>query len=117
MSTPYLIIRPGSEKATLHSIEWPHEPGFHRIGALVCPLLGEREPLEHVTVLYSDKRCDMFVSEYGQMPLTWRPPLPRNDRATAIYRRASMRANPEQIEDDLPTIAGVAVLFLKRVWF
>lgn len=117
MKTTYSIYRPGIAEPERGEIEWPEDPGYQRIKALVEPLLGDKERLEHVTVLHNDGPADMFVSEMGHMVLTYRVPLPINDAATAIYRAAWMRRHPGDDPHDLPTIAGVAVLFDRRVWF
>lgn len=39
---------------------------------------------EHVTVLYANRRCSMFVHEFGRIQ-----GLPRNEKATEIYFAAS----------------------------
>lgn len=117
MATEYTVFRTDGTSPHQDEVEWPDDPGLDLIHALVDPLLGDGEPLEHVTVLYRGERCDMFVSELGHVALTHRPPLPINDRATAIYRRAWLTAYPGSDPDTLPTIAGVAVLFHRQVWF
>lgn len=122
MLTAYTVIRPDATEDT-GAVDWPNEPDYRRIKALVEPLLGEREPglhepLEHVTVLYQGERRDMFVSELGHMRLTTREPLPINWPATKIYRAAALRRMPHTPPEELPRIAGVAVLFPDRqVWF
>lgn len=116
MKTEYIIFTPGHASGEWHEIDWPVEPGYDRIAKLIEPLLGEKEPLEHVTVLYEGRRADMFVSEYGHMTLTHREPLPINDRATEIYRAAWLSRHPKDDPATLPSIAGVAVLFTRIVW-
>jgi hypothetical protein len=114
MLTEYSIIHPdGTIEAG--TVEWPQEPGYHRIVALVEPLL-DGEPLEHVTVLYDGRRHDMFVSEQGHLHLSTRGPLAHNDTATKIYRTAALR-DPAKLADELPSIVGVAVLFHRLIWF
>lgn len=116
MRTEYSVFRvDGSE--TRHEIDWPEQPGFKVIQALVEPLLGDREPMEHATVLHDGQPADMFVSEVGHVELTTRPPLPINDAATKIYRHNWLTQHPDADPDDLPAIAGTAVLFHRRVWF
>jgi len=116
MNTNYHVIQvDGSVSSS--SVDWPREPGYDRIKALVEPLLGKDEPLEHVSVLQHGKRADMFVSEYGHMQLTTRDPLPINPKATAIYRNNWLTQHPEADPAALPDIAGVAVLFERIVWF
>ena len=98
-------------------VQWPREPGLKLIEALVLPILGEGEPLEQVSVLYEGRPRDMFVSELGRLGLTTRPPLPRNEAATAIYRAHWLGRKPDTVPDSLPWIAGAAVLFTNRtVW-
>jgi hypothetical protein len=116
MKTEYTIFKPGDGAVERGEVDWPREPGYKLIKALVEPLLGDDEPLEHVTVLHDGKRCDMFVSEYGHMRLNTRGPLPINDRATAIYRTNWMTQYPETDPETLPDIAGVAILFHRIVW-
>lgn len=116
MKTEYTIYPVGDGPVTRGEIDWPRHPGYEAIKALVEPILGDNEPLEHVTVLFEGKRADMFVSEIGHRRLTTRPPLPRNDRATSIYRTAWMAQHPDQDPESLPTIAGPAILFSRIVW-
>lgn len=114
--TTYQLLLPGDAAAPELAVEWPAVPGYRRIAELVEPLLGD-EPLEHVSVLYQGEHRDMFVSELGHLELTTRRPLPRNDRATAIYRAAWMARHPWTKPETLQWIAGPAVLFLnRRVW-
>jgi hypothetical protein len=69
--------------------------------------------MEHVYI-FNDRtenhRGDMFVDETGQLK-----DLPRNESATAMYRRAWVLATGEDPET-LPWIAGVAVVFDEVVW-
>ena len=117
MKTEYSIYRAGHASPERHEIDWPDDPGYDRIKTLVEPLLGAGEPLEHVAVLYNGERHDMFVSEVGQLQLTTRGPLPINAAATAVYRCNWLTHHPDTNPDDLPNIAGVAVLFHRPVWF
>ena len=88
----------------------------------VPPTLGELkhvvEPhvsgdMEHMYV-WNDRapnhRGDMFVDEVGQLK-----GLPRNEAATATYRKAWVQATGDDPES-LPWIAGTAVLFDETVW-
>ena len=115
MKTEYTIFRVGKAEER-GEVDWPREPGYDKIKALVEPILGEGEPLEHVTVLWHGERADMFVSEYGHMALTTRAPLPINDRATDVYRTNWMSRHPDEDPESLPTIAGTAILFHRIVW-
>jgi hypothetical protein len=115
IETPFLILR--ADNTSLDSsIKWPREPWCDLIRQLIEPLL-DGESLEHVSVLYDGMRRDLFVSELGHLELTSRPPLPRNDRATTIYRAAWLSRHPDTDPEEMPWIAGTAVLFLRRVWF
>jgi hypothetical protein len=113
------ILRVG-EPAEVRVVWWPRRegggPGYHWLRTFVEPLLGH-EPLEHVSVLWDNRQADMFVSELGRVHMTTRPPLPRNEAATIIYRTAWLRREAETAPERLPWIAGTAVLFERRVWF
>lgn len=116
MMTSYTIFRVGQEPERA-SIDWPEEPGYDRLKRMICPLLGDDEPLEHVAVLHDGERRDMFVSELGAVALTTRGPLPRNEAATAIYRNNTLTRYPETDPEDIPAIYGTAILFDRIVWF
>ena len=121
VTTRWMVIPPGREPVRIIEGKLPANPSLQRLRATILPLIPEAEYMEHVSVLAafsaSDdlKHRDMFVSESGHKDM-----LPRNDRATAIYRQATMAgrsgapvpADPE----DLPWIAGTAVLFERRIW-
>lgn len=113
--TKYQVIQ-ADGSVEEHTIEWPEDPGYDAISKIVNPYLNG-EPLEHVTVLYNDARCDMFISELGHVHLTTRGPLPVNTTATEIYRGNWMKRNPSDDPDSLPTIAGIAILFERRIWY
>lgn len=116
MKTEYTIFRVGDGAVERGEVDWPREPGYHKIRDLVEPILGDGEPMEHVSVLWQGKRADMFVSKYGHMALDSRPPLPRNDRATDIYRTKWMTQHPDGDPESLLTITGTAILFHRIVW-
>lgn len=107
----YRVIPVGDSAVKTGSIEWPAEPGFDAINKLVQPLIGGGH-IEHVTVLHEGQRRDMIVDEEGRLK-----GMLRNERATAIYRTAWMLRNPGKDADELPHIAGPAVLFTRRCWF
>jgi hypothetical protein len=113
--TVYEVYRVGQSEPERGEIDWDGPPGYDRIRALVEPLLGAGEPLEHVSVLHNGQRCDMFVSELGNVALTSREPLPINERATAIYRNYTLTKDPGRFPGGLPAIAGTAVLFPDRI--
>jgi hypothetical protein len=117
MKTSYTVIRVGDVPLESGEIDWPPEPGIKLIHGLIDPILGAGEPLEHVSVLHDGRPADMFVSELGHRALTTRGPLPINGRATIIYRHYWMTRFPETDAKGLPTIAGTAILFSRRVWF
>jgi len=100
-------------------IEWPKEPGYDAIAALINPILRatpgrEHAELEHVTVLHPETqdRGDMFVDELGAQV-----PLPVNEAATKIYHGAWMRAHPGADPAGPSEIYGTAILFHRRIWF
>jgi hypothetical protein len=117
----YTIYRPDgtSERG---EVDWPPDPGYDQIAALVEPLV--EGPIERVRVLDPAKAdadeirgaadyLDMFVDEMGHMRT---PPRPRNEAATAIYRANWLRAHPDVDPEDIAWIAGTAVLFDRPVW-
>lgn len=69
--------------------------------------------MEHVYI-FNDRalngRGDMFCDEVGQLK-----GLPRNQAATALYRKAWIQATGDDPES-LPWIAGTAVVFDETVW-
>lgn len=122
MKTRILIMRPGEPHETL-DVELPgdgkehHPDNYKALKAIVEPITGH--PLEHVTV-WADftggnnfRRADMFVNEMGHLET---PPLPRNEAATLIYRRNALMHQGYTDPEDLPWIAGPAVLFEHIVW-
>jgi hypothetical protein len=109
MQTSYKVMKvDGSEEAG--AVDWPREPGYAAISKLVNPLLGAE--LEHVSVLHDGKPSDMFVDGDGQIK-----GLPRNEAATAIYRAYAMKRDPDRDPEDIPWIAGTAVIFDRRIWY
>lgn len=131
MKTKILIMRPDEPHET-REVELPAEPNESRrvipppisktfyteLRELVEAIVGQ--PMEHVTV-WADfsggtdyRRADMFVNEFGHVLATG--PLPRNGAATDIYRRNALLNQGFTDPEDLPWIAGPAVLFEKIVW-
>ncbi len=110
IQTGYTIIKAdGSESE--HTIDWPEEPGLAHLRALLTPILdGGR--LEHVLVKWRDQRTDMFVDEQF-----FEKNLPRNDKATDIYRSYFLSGHPGENPENLSHIRGTAILFHRRVWF
>ena len=110
ITTTILVIKPNGDLVSKpHQL--PRDPGYDALRALVLPHLAPGG-MERVAVLYAGNPCDMFVDDEGLIKR-----LPFNRVATGIYRANSMRHDPKQNPDDLPFIAGVAVLFDRKVWF
>lgn len=108
--TTMTIMRPGAEPEE-RAIELAAEPGYRTLDAILRPLLDGHD-LEHVTVLHSGQRADMFVDEMSAVK-----GLPRNEAATAIYRNNWLTQHPGEDPERLPAIYGPAILFNRRVWF
>jgi len=92
-------------------IEWtthdlPDVPEYDDVKRVVSPIIPD---FEHVTVLWQDKRTDMFIDELGVVK-----GLPINAFATGVYYTASIVAG-RQISPN--PICGPAVLFNERIWF
>jgi hypothetical protein len=121
MNYAYTILRPDGAQER-GEVDWPDDPGFELIRALVEPIV--EGPMEHVSVLDPAKVeaeavdradfLDMFVDELGHVRQTG--PSPRNEAATKIYRANWLRARPDDRPEDLAFIAGTAVLFDRIVW-
>jgi hypothetical protein len=109
--TTYTIMYPDpSSCEEKGQIVWPEEPGYERLRGLLVPIL--RGNFEHVSVKYRGKKADMFVHDEGRnMGLGFNP------IATMVYRTAWLDTHPTAKPDDLQWIAGVAVVFDRRVWF
>jgi hypothetical protein len=108
-TTKYTVLQPdgGSD---VRYVTWPVEPGYEAIRDVVEPIL--KADLEHVTVLYKDKRTDMFVDDCGALKH-----LPRNDAATEIYRAAYLKRHPDTDKEKMPAIYGTAIIFDRQVWY
>lgn len=117
IETTYRIIPADRHlSVTEISVIWPGDPGYEAIRGVCQPVVDPRNPgnpsLERVRVLHNDDVVDMVVHENGIAM-----GMPINQRATAIYRGAALRRNPDMNISDLPSIYGNAVLFLRQVWF
>lgn len=110
MNTKYTVIRPDGTEQT-HQIRLPAAPTLQTLRSLIVPHLNGGD-LEQVGVLHNGKGTDMFVDEEGLLKR-----LPRNDKATAIYRAHYLKQNPGVEPEQLGFIAGTAVIFDRRVWF
>lgn len=110
METTFTIIHTDG-KEEMRTAELPATPNYWDIKAIVDPIIAG-DYFEHVTVLHNDVRTDMFVDEDGLGK-----ELPRNEKATAIYRANWLKHNPSALPESLPFIAGTAVLFSRQIWF
>jgi hypothetical protein len=110
LRTAYSIYRPGCAESERGEVQWPVAPGRDLLHTLMDPILGTCH-LEHVSVLYNGRPADMFADERGRIKR-----LRRNEAATAIYRSAWLGRHPGAMAEDLPWIAGTAVLFDRVVW-
>lgn len=147
MLTKALVMHPGLPSRTVE-VDLPENPSSAQLHAAVDPHL-DGGKLEHVYVLadFEVEACnrariradyqplDMFVDDSGApMLLEWQDVactkaaltrkgkgLPRNEAATAIYRRATILGRTaikyDGDPETLPAIYGPAVLFDRRVWF
>ena len=110
MKTGYTIYRPdGTEEHC--EVDWPEDVSLAQIKALVEPIVGA--PMEHVTVFPDGDHRDMFVDEMGHMR---HEPAVRNHKATDIYRARWLKTHPDTHPEDLPWIAGTAVVFDRTIW-
>ena len=119
MKTSFKILYPDG-RVIPGEVDWPKEPGYERIAALVEPLLGQGRHLEHVSILRPDHRRDeklrpysardMFVDELGALD-----GLPLNPTATKLYQALTVYRTGSA--GDCQGIFGLAVVFDKRVWF
>lgn len=100
------ILKPGQprEVRELGKIAF----GYDNIKKIVEPLLGG-QGLEHVSVLFEQRRADMFVGENSANNGS-----PVNPDATTIYQAYAVSRGEKPA--DLPSIYGPAVIFEKLVW-
>jgi hypothetical protein len=115
METKLLVMKPNMPHET-RSFELPERPNYTDISELMQLLIGCQN-FEHVKVLadfkgaLAFKPADMFVDEMAHQKF-----LPRNEAATAIYRRNALINEGARDPELLPWIAGPAVLFERRIW-
>ncbi len=107
--TAYEILIPGVPARTA-SAALARKPSLSAIKQIVSPVIGPA--IEHVSVYLLEGPASMFVDENGHAK-----GLTRNGPATAFYRRWTLMQAPKRHPEDLPWIAGPAVLFHRRVWF
>lgn len=114
VETRLLVMAP-EEPSERRTFQLAQQPTYDELAELM-KLLGV-ENCEHVSVLadfaggLAFKRADMFVDEHGHSKR-----LPRNEAATAIYRRNALLHQGVKDPESLPWIAGTAVLFERVVW-
>lgn len=124
MLTKYTIFLPDNSVEPIErATDWPDKPDFHTIAAIIEPALlefGAKNDAERVNVWLTPDfepggdgfYTDMFVDEMGLID-----GLPRNDRATKIYRANHLTFQKPAFPETLPYIAGPAIVFHRRVWF
>lgn len=109
IDTQFTILRAdGTEEVRTERLN--ATPGYMALQVLLRPILG-CEYAERVRVLHDGQALDLFVDESG---LDKR--LPRNEKATAIYRHNVLTQEPGTDPESLPYVVGDAVLFSRRVW-
>ena len=89
----------------------PPRPNLHQLKEVMAPYF-PNACTEHVSVLHNGRHTDMFVDEDG---FTKR--LPRNEKATAIYRNNWLTKYPNTDPEMTAFIVGPAVVFSDRVWY
>jgi len=104
------VYQPGAREPQIVNIRLPVVPSLDDLRKAVLPQLNATY-FEHVNVLFEGAAADMFVDETGH-----HSHRPRNELATMIYRAAWLDAHPADDPEDLPWIAGPAVVFGRRVW-
>jgi hypothetical protein len=112
VKTEIVIMRPDQPNET-RELDIPEDPDFlyDKLLEIVTPLLDGAE-FEHVYVQGHDgEPADMFIDDRGL-----HKDLPFNRAASDVYRRAHLKRFREDDPEDLPYIAGPAVLFSRRVW-
>ena len=116
MWTRVLIMKP-EEPNESRTFELPQTPTYGELAAVLHIIFGPGVDFEHVNVLadfaggLNFKRADMFVDEMGHPK-----GLPRNEAATAIYRRNALLHQGVKDPEALDWIAGPAVLFEREIW-
>lgn len=95
----------GSEEVV--ETDLPPRPNLHQLKEVMAPYF-QNAYTEHVNVLVGD----MFVDEDG-----FTKNLPRNEKATAIYRNNWLTQHPNTDPEMMAFIVGPAVVFSDRVWY
>lgn len=108
IATQFTILRAdGSEE--VRTARMNATPGYMVLQMLLKPILG-CEYAERVRVLHDGQCLDLYVDEAGVDKN-----LPRNEKATAIYRNNMLTQEPGADPESLAYIFGDAVLFSRRV--
>lgn len=113
IETAYAIIVPGKPPVLMATM-MTQRPSLDELRSVIRPALRltDDDHFERVAVLNQGVPTDMFVDECGAVK-----GLPRNDEATKIYHAFWLTKYPDADVSKLPFIAGIAVLFNRRVWF
>lgn len=113
ITTLTLIPAHSGTESSVHMVDLAEKPTFDAIGTAVEPLLGfSMLDTERVNVFQAGSYTDLFVHDSGALL-----GLPRNERATAIYRHNVLAHEPGTDPESLPAIYGPAVLSSRRIWF
>jgi hypothetical protein len=106
-------VIPADKAEPIHAgmVMMPDVPEEEEIRGVVEPMLGGFTTTL-VKVLDEGKAREMFVDE-----LATPKELPRNERATKLYRDFLSERFPDVARDDMPHIAGTAIVFDEQVWF
>jgi hypothetical protein len=109
LDTTLITLRADGAEET-RTIQAPEYPGYVALQDLLRPILGCNFA-ERVKVLHDGQVADLFVDEDGIGM-----GLPRNEKATAIYRNNTLTQAPQTDPESLECVYGDAVLFLRPVW-
>jgi hypothetical protein len=112
MQTSFRVLSTGGGNST-QSIELDEFPSLAKLREIVEPHLSGAAMLP-VRVLHPDMRTGEIVDMFVDAAALFKR-LPLNVEATRLYRAAHLRFHPEDDPDELPSIAGVAVVFMRRV--
>lgn len=89
----------------------PPRPNLRQLREVMAPYFPNAYT-ERVNVLVDDVYTDMFVDEDGMTK-----GLPRNEKATAIFRHHWRHQHPQTRPEALAFIVGPAVVFSQRIWY
>ena len=108
-TTITILFADGREETK--EIDMAEHPTLREIENVLTPYF-DGAYIEHVNVLTDNGYSDMFVDEDGFMKT-----LPRNEKATTIYRSNWLEQHPQVNPESMNHIVGTAVVFSRRVWF